>query len=463
MPKFTASPDELEFAKLVNQESESISGGQEEKYFGLLNKTQDFLGNAESLFRQGLRGALEGTIELGRLGARSEGAIFKEEQTFPEELKQLLVDENKEKTGLQEFAENVAFRAGKTAPLLAGGEFKGPEIAGRSILSATGGQTAEELGLGPFGQLAAEFPGLAGPNIFEKNIIPKKSQKEFVEFLRNQNLSEEAIAPFLGQERKGSGLFSAFSNRGKRAQESLNLAREGRNTAYSNLRSLPESQIQITPQIQNELFKEVNSHLKQLPVETRNLLKDDLNKFLNSEKNLGDLSILYNSVNFQFPKRGGKTLQNVNRLIEESITKLSPEFGEQFKLTNEVGRKYHQVRDSLKPNVYTDAIKFFQIAKAPIQVAAGVFTGNYPVILEVLGEVAAKEVAREMITNPRLQNLSGKMASAIKNSSPQLARSVWAKTIEEMRNSGIDQETIDKFQDVDVDEFLEAFEQSKDN
>jgi len=466
---FKPTGGELEFANFVKQQSAQQADQQADqpKEKGFVSQVKEFVAPAENLFRSGVRGVVKGGRDILKQGGPFVSQLVQgEDEDFSRALEKLLppiaqqtqLGEKEQRN--KEFTEDVFERGGEILPLLVGGEGGLVEPFVRSGLAALLGQTAKGLGFGPVVQTIAETPALIAPK-FGKNIIPKKSQREFVEFARGQELSEKQIAPLLQTERKGASLISKFSSRGKKTQEALEFTREGRNKAFSNLKSLPESQLKPSQPAIESLFQDTRELIKELPVEVGNLLENDFNKFLDSGQTQGDLAILWDAINFQFSKRGGKRLQPLKESITRIFQETSPEFAKQFELTIDLGKRFQNIKKLLTPTQASEIGEALQIAKAPVQTAWGISTGNYTMILEVLGEFGAKQVAREMLINPRLQNLGGQMVTAMKNSSVALAQSTWNAIVREIRLSGVDQDTIDTLQDVDIDEFIETLGLSK--
>lgn len=487
---FKPTSGELEFANLVKEQFAQPLEQPTKKGFlshmkQLTDTVKQFTDPIESINRAGVRGVLKGFQGAGELlssgqplapadeNIREPTDLFGPSTTeqpqeqlvgFNELIKDLIPSipqQNEFLQPVQQFAEDVAERGGEILPFAAAGGGGIPQAFVRSTAAGVSGETAKGLGFGPVGQAIAEIPAFGSPK-FGKKIIPKKSQREVVQFARDQGLSEKAIAPLLQTERKGSGLLGKFANRGKRAQEALELAREGRNTVFTNLKSLPESQLKPSEAAIGSLFEDVRTLVRELPVETGKLLENDLNKFLDSAKTQGDLAILWDAINFQFTKKGGKRLQPLKESITRVLQETSPEFAKQFELTIDLAKRFQSVTKQLTPTQASKLVEQFQLYKAPIQLAIGVSTGTLPWVTGALvSEVAGKELAREMLTNPRLQNLGGQMVTAMKKSSVALARSTWNQITREIRKSGIDQDTIDKLQDVDIEEFIETIDLSE--
>ncbi len=470
---FKPTDGELEFANFVKQQSAQQSSqpsdqpSDQPKEKGFVSQVKEFVDPAENLFRAGVRGVVKGGRDILKQGGPFVSQLVQgEDEDFSRALEKLLppiaqqtqLGEKEQRN--KEFTQDVFERAGERLPLLVGGEGAVAPFV-RSGLAGLLGETAKGLGFGPVVQTIAETPAFIAPK-FGKNIIPKKSQREFVEFARGQELSEKQIAPLLQTERRGSGLLGKLANRGKRAQDALELAREGRNTAFSNLKALPEAQLKPSQSAIGSLFQDVRDLLKELPVQVGNLLEKDLTKFLESGQTQGDLAILWDGINFQFAKRGGKRLQPLKESITRIFQETSPEFAKQFELTMDLAKRFQSVSKQLTPTQASKLVEQFQLFKAPLQLVTGVVTGTFPWVAGALAsEVAAKELAREMLTNPRLQNLGGQMVTAMKNSSVALANSAWNSIVREIRLSGIDQDTVDKLQDVDIEEFINTVDLSE--
>ena len=358
------------------------------------------------------------------------------------------------------FTENVAERAGEILPgMLFGGS--GPqEILTRTLLGALSGETAKKYGAGNIGQTLAEAVPLAAPNIMNPRLNPNASQREFVEFARRQGLTEQQIAPLLQEDTFATNVLSKFSPKGGRTRRALDSSRRGVNQSWENLRNRPEASTVLPQDVQDRLFRSLYNDLNQIPAEVRNRIRQDLFDFMNSNRSMSDLTNLWGDINSQFSGQGNR-LQILKGGILDALESVNPQFARDFELTNELSQRFRNINQRLRPSMVSQIAEGISIAKAPIQLGIGLLTGNATVLLELLGEVGGRNLARELLINPRAQNLSRKTLQAINENKLQLARTSWNSLKRELRKAGVEQETIDQLQDIDIDEFLSSIRPKK--
>jgi hypothetical protein len=114
--------------------------------------------------------------------------------------------------------------------------------------------------------------------------------------------------------------------------------------------------------------------------------------------------------------------------VREAIKTASPELGKDFEMLNSLYSKYYPIASRLKPNLASDIIG----AAEQIGMIGAITTGHYPFFLKIMGEKAARKLAQQMLINPRLQQLSGKVVDAINQSKPQIAKKVMDEYIRQV-------------------------------
>ena len=95
----------------------------------------------------------------------------------------------------------------------------------------------------------------------------------------------------------------------------------------------------------------------------------------------------------------------------------SPQFARDFKLANEYHKKYLSVKKSLAPSQYEGLLKLGTLGKFAHDLLSLSTRG----LTEITGATAARRVAREMLINPRMQNLGLQMVKAIKDNKTKVA------------------------------------------
>ena len=116
--------------------------------------------------------------------------------------------------------------------------------------------------------------------------------------------------------------------------------------------------------------------------------------------------------------------------------------------------RFHNIRKLLQPGFATEAIKLGEISS----ILASLVSGNPIAMTASIGTFGVRRLSRELLINPALQNPIRKMATAIKNNSPALAKSAFNSFKIELRRGDIPDEILDKFQEIDPEEFLKLIE-----
>lgn len=454
------SEEERQFMEFVN-----INFEEPKKRSGLRKTADEVFRNIGNIDKAISRGFASGSETLFESFGRTLPQSPEEERPltrFAEEQLQRTPDpERLEEDEEPDIFEQLAERGGRILPFaLSGRLFGGQTGSAREALVRSGaagaaGETAEQA-FGPIPGAVAEMGAFSFPSM-GKQIQPTSAQEEFVQFARSQGLTEEQIAPLLQEDTALTRTLGGFSRKGRRAEKAIEAAKEGQNTAFANLEALPEAQSRLTTATQNTFFKESEKILRDLPNDVRQQIASDFGDFLNSDRTAGDLVNLWQDINFQFQKRGGNRLQRLKEPIKNALQEINPNFADQFELTNDLSKRFFRARKNLTPNQSVELAEKFRLASAPAQLAWGITTGNFPIIAELVGEFGARELSRELLINPRFQNLSGKMVTAIKKNSAPLAKSAFNDMVKSLQKAQVDQETIDKLQDVDIDEFIEQF------
>lgn len=306
----------------------------------------------------------------------------------------------------ENFAEQALERGGKIAPYAAIG---GGNLAGQGLRSALAGflgQGAEEAGLPPWAQALAELPAFAGPNLGKK-ILPTKSQKELVEGARKLGLSEKEIAPLIQGENKQRFLSKVVPRRGK-TKKTLDKSYQALGKVYNRLSSSPIAEKTVAPELEDKILESFGEQIKKFPSDLRNLIKEDLSDLASGPISGTSLINFYQDLNHYIGK-GHTKLGILKEPFYKAMNEISPELSRDFRLTNTLYSKYHNISGKLKPNLVDD---LFSAATA-LKVIGGASLGNLPVLIETIGEHGARSLARELLLNPRLQNLSKKMMNAL--------------------------------------------------
>lgn len=325
------------------------------------------------------------------------------------------------------FTESALERAGEIAPysLLGGGGILGNLL--RTLGAGFAGEGVKELGGGPGLQTVAEIGAFGLPGLGKK-IKPTQAQKEIVNEARALGLSDTEIAPLIQGEGKQKFL-SKLSERRGRSQKALRGTKSSLDNVYTTLQKSESATKVLSPESGNKFIKNVQDKLAELPSATQELITKDLGQLLEKPITGDSLINFYKDVNSTF-SRGGSSLGILKEPIRAALADVSPKLANSFQTTNKLYSKYYKIANRLKPNLVSDLMT----AGEATRVMFGLATGNYPLLLETMGETAARSLATEMLVNPRLQNLGNKMVSALNQNKAGAATRIIQQFIKEVKD-----------------------------
>jgi len=92
----------------------------------------------------------------------------------------------------------------------------------------------------------------------------------------------------------------------------------------------------------------------------------------------------------------------------DALETLSPTLADDFKLTNEMWKRRIAIGKTLRPNISSELMDLGELGK----LAQSIITFSFKPLSTVLGISSARKLAREMLINPKLQNLQNQMLKA---------------------------------------------------
>ncbi len=97
--------------------------------------------------------------------------------------------------------------------------------------------------------------------------------------------------------------------------------------------------------------------------------------------------------------------------MKKALETLSPSLSKDFELTNQLFTKYYPIAKKLKPNLASDIVSAAEPLTG-IGALTGAAFGHYTPLLGIAGETAARHIAKELLVNPHLQQISKKIVLA---------------------------------------------------
>lgn len=356
------------------------------------------------------KGLLEGFQQLGRImgplqTGRPEEEIKKE---FSESL-DFLVPQNKEN-----YVQRSLRRGAREAPTMLA--FPGSQLSTlpRSIAAGFLGEGAKDLGLPEWAQTAAELTAYIGPDITKK-LLETGKKAEIIKAAREFGLKDEQIAPLLQGEFKQKWL-SKLSPKKGRSERVLKETKKGLDIAAETLQKGPEAAKPLNQKQTAAVLKELGEQGYKIASETRNKISQDMVEFLRKPITGDSLIELYRKVN----KTLGPNAKEISLLkepIKKAIGEASPELLKDFEKLNGLYEKYYKLAPKLKPTLTSEIVS----AAESLGIVGSLLTGYYPLLTKILVEQGAKITARELLLNPRLQQLSEKMLLALNENAYRIA------------------------------------------
>lgn len=384
------------------------------------NENQSFYENIKDILNRGVekaksiesaatKGLIQGTVELGRMI----GPL--NEPYNPEEIKNVL-DEYfpSEEGSVETFAE----RGTKLLPslLVSGGSVP------NQLLKATGAAgastIAKEMGASEPVQSIAELLTLLTPDL-KKLIKEGKSNKEIIDFARKKGVTEESLSPILKKPTTQRGLGKLAFKRGK-LSKNLNTAKEEIGEIYNQIDTYPSAQETLSRQSGSKLINDLKDKINRLPNSVSSKIEKDLIKLEKSQLSARDIMDFYRSIGKNIGSNA-KELSILKEPVVDSLFKIDPTLANDFVKTNELYSKWAQASKILSPSLASDLIE----GSIPIQFIYGLATANPIMMKGVLAEIGIKKISTELLTNPRLQNLSKKMIESIKQNKLAIAQNIW--------------------------------------
>ena len=382
----------------------------------------------KSLINAPVKGAIKRASDISELVTSIPGAkslskvpgpkellgLGKEPRLIPEEAREYAEESfPTQERELEKYLERAG-GLGVEAALSPGGLIsKGVQTFGGAAL----GHAAEKLGAPDWAQAISE----SLPFFYSggKKIPLKSSQKKMGEFLRKQGLNENEIAPLL-KDPEQIERWSKWAAKGGKSKELMDSIYQKTGHIYDGIINEAKNLPPITPLSQKDLLSEMGAIIQGMPHKYRSLIKQDAIDLLNSRGGFDDLMNFYKDVNAVIgAEHGGKAI--VGKFKEpmiKAMESISPELASDFKLANQLyGTRANVSGKILSRSQVDDLID----AGEAIQLGAGLINRDMGLIGKVLGIVGARNIAREMIINPRLQNISVRIGEAIKKNKFTLA------------------------------------------
>lgn len=240
-------------------------------------------------------------------------------------------------------------------------------------------------------------------------IQPTAAQAPLVEEARRLGLSEAEIAPLIQDEKKVERL-SKVAGKRFRTPKALKTSKKALDTALESLDTHPDIGKVLAPQQAESAIGNIEKKMfDKLTAKERGLIREDLDVLKASPKAAKDFVKFFRDVNKSITENpeARKSLNLLKDDIIDAVQKISPDLGNTFNVTNKLYSNYSKIFDKLRPNFQKDIL---QLGRHAI---LGMLAGHYPALVEIAGTESAKNLSREMLINPRFQNLGRQIVQAV--------------------------------------------------
>lgn len=373
--------------------------------------------------------------------APTEEEIEEEYGKFEEELNKLLPTQNK-------FTERSLERGGRIFPYAAlGGNVIGGGI--RSAVAGFLGEGGKEVGLPEDTQMGLEFIAFAAPDIITKKLLETGKYGALIKKAREMGLSDEAIAPLIQGDWKKKIFSKLASRRGKtqRLLKPQGQVQTELGNVYDTLKSSKAAQKVLGEEAQKKVINDLQKVYLDLPKKQRDLIQEDLQRLSSNPITGESLMDFYKKVGANLEEKTAQ-LSRLKNPIKTALADISPSLANDFNFTNQLYSQYKNISSMLKPTLVSDILS----ASQALKLMGGIAFGYYPILVETMGEQAAKILSREMLVNPRFQQIGQKIASALKNNKTAALRPLVENLIKEVKK--VSPEASKELQSIDYEELI---------
>lgn len=389
------------------------------------------------------RGAVKGIRGFGRaMGPLipQTGEEYEAQQRFPEQVEEFFPTQGMPyEKAIERGLEMFPFAVGGGAPV------GGTESLLRSLLAGGLGQAAEELEFGPVGQTVAELAAFAAPSLSKK--IPSKPGEEALRaFAKEAGITERELPIVLEESNKARRFAAKASRPGSKTKDILDFTREKLGGAWKTLEDSPEAVKNLNPRAKRKFTEQMTKQLEDLPSDLRTKINSDYNDLLKSDFKGNNLINFWQDLNHYIGK-GDTKLGILKEPLKNAIESISPELRKDFQLMNTLYKNFAEHNKLMKPKTFEE---LFLLGEAG-SLITGMALGNPAIIYSVLGTAAGRELARELVINPRLQRMTKRFANALNKGKIPAAKQIYEKLVPMVSEKN--DEAAKKLAEIDVADF----------
>lgn len=272
-------------------------------------------------------------------------------------------------------------------------------------------------------------------------LIGTKKQQPIINFLRKNGFTDNQITPLLQDERKVS-IISKFALKGGKAQRISSELKQAIGGIYDTIRAEGDKIGILTQPEKTGVVNNLYEIRDKIPLKWQKLINPIITRFENSKGSASDLVNLYQDVNAEVAgQKGGKAILG---LFKDSATNglsiIKSELASDFKLINDLYGLNARFGKTVNPGKWD----FLSIGQG-IEFIRGLVNLDFASLAKDLGVLGARKLSTELLTNPRLQNITKRIISNINANQSNLVISGVKNLIKEIRKT--DPETANKIEE----------------
>lgn len=327
-----------------------------------------------------------------------------------------------------------------------------------SLATASGiGQTAKELGAPEGIATTLELISLFGPQALAKAAYGPKKMKDLIDFARKKGLTEEEIAGLVKGDRAAKA-WAKLAKKGGKTEKLLESIEEKAGSSIQNVKEASKNLGPISGELSGELGDQFGEILKDLQQTVRpssdkqlaikfieEAYENIMNQGTTPERLINFWQDINSEVNWNSIKNGKKSLERLKKPIKNVLTRIDPALSKDFELANTLYSRSQLLSKALKPNMVDNILDKGPTGAAMLSVALG----DLGIISKYIGADVVRTISREMIFNPRIQNISKKMFMAIRDEKPKAAQELL-----KIFKKEIEKDNPDIFEGVDISEIF---------
>lgn len=411
-------------------------------------KDDSFFNDVKDYSKTIAKGAFEGISSLGRMFGASD---MKPEAITSNELTENLDNLLPTDEGFTQKALRRGLKEAPTAIATGGRSVLG--TGARALASGFIGEGVKELGGGDTAQSIASLTAFMSPEIAKKLLISGKD-KDIIKFGKEFGLTDKQITPLIQSETKQKWLSKLAPKRGA-TQKSLEETRTGLGNIYNKIGDSKTALGEISEKANGKLINGIYEKLNSMPREIRTKIEADVGDLLNNKITGKSLINLWGDINSKY-SMDKKVISTLKEPIKQAINSLSPELANDFEMINKMYSKFYPIASKLKPRIGDDIVSSAEAIGA-IGSIIGALYGYYPALFAIAGEKGARHISKNMLINPKFQQLSQKMVNAIKGNKFEIAKNITEDFKREI--SKLDKSAGEKIEKLSEEDFQKLFNQ----